>query len=65
MKRLILLIALLLPGLSALAGEPYFCLQTGRTLYYERTKASNGRLERTTTMRIGAVSPSGTGRRVE
>jgi hypothetical protein len=64
-KRLILLIALLLPGLCALAGEPYFCLQTGRTLYYERTKASNGRLERTTTMRIGAVSPSGTGRRVE
>ena len=65
MKRLFLLVALLLPGLAALAGEPYFCLSAGRTLYYERTKASNGRLERTTTMRIGTVRPSGAGRQVE
>lgn len=65
MKRLILAAVLLLSGLSALAGEPYFCVQPGRTLYYERTKPSGGRLERTTTMRIGAVTSSGMGRHVE
>ena len=65
MKRLILAIALLLPGLSALAGEPYFCLQPGRTLYYERYDASGTKLKRTTTMDIVSVTPDGNGRRVE
>lgn len=65
MKRLILLIALLLPGLAALAGEPYFCLQKGRTLYYERYDASGTKLRRTTTLDIMSVEPSGSGRRVE
>lgn len=65
MKRLILAIALLLPGLSALAGEPYFCLQPGRTLYYERYDASGTKLKRTTTMDIVSVTSDGNGRRVE
>ena len=65
MARKILILFLLLCCAAAMAQEPYFCLQTGRTLYYERTKASGGKLERTTTMRIGAVTPAGSGRHVE
>lgn len=46
---------LLAAGLQALAGEPYTCLRPGRTLVYERTKTSNGRLERTVTMQYTGV----------
>ena len=66
MKRRILAIALcLLPGLSALAGEPFFCTQPGRTLYYERYDATGTKLRRTTTFDIVSVQASGGGRRVE
>ena len=65
MKRLILAFALLLPGLGALAGEPFFCTQPGRTLYYERYDASGTKLKRTTTLDIVSVQPAGSGRRVE
>lgn len=64
-KSLTILLLTLLCCVAARAGEPYFCLKAGRTLYYERTKASNGKLERTTTMRIGAVTPAGAGRHVD
>ena len=55
----------LLACVAARAGEPYFCMQPGRTLYYERYDASGQKLKRTTTLDIVSVSPSGTGRRVE
>lgn len=64
MKRILLLVALLLAGFAARAGEPYCCTQPGRTLVYERIKA-NGRLERTVTMEYTAVRRSGTARLVD
>ena len=64
MKRILLAILLLLAGLSARAGEPYVCLQAGRTLEYERHKA-NGRLERTTTMQYTRIRQEGDTRIVE
>ncbi len=64
MKRILLAILLLLAGLSARAGEPYVCLQAGRTLEYERHKA-NGRLERTTTMHYTRIRQEGDTRIVE
>ena len=63
MKRLIVAVVLLLSGFPALAGEPYFCVQPGRTLYYERYDASGSKLKRTTTIDIVSVLPSGGGRR--
>ncbi len=65
MGRRLLLILALLPAFLAQAGEPYFCTESGRTLYYERVKADSGRLERTTTFEIGPVVPAGAGRRVD
>ena len=64
MKRFTLAAILLLCGLLARAGEPYVCLQPGRTLEYERHKA-NGRLERTTTMEYTAVRAHGDERLVD
>ena len=64
MKRILPVFLLLLAGLSARAGEPYVCLQAGRTLEYERHKA-NGRLERTTTMAYTRVRQEGDARVVE
>ena len=59
-KRLFSAIALLLLwGFSAWAGQPYFCMQQGRTLFYERRVADSGKLERTTTWTIGAVHEEG------
>lgn len=55
---------LFFPGISALAGEPYFCMQQGRTLFYERHNAASGKLERTTTWEIGTVSREGASSRV-
>jgi len=57
MKRM-LLILLLLPGLSVLAGEPFTTTTAGRTLVYERTKA-NGNVEYTTTMKYTGVRHEG------
>lgn len=53
-----------LSGLPLTAGEPYFCMQQGKTLYYERYDAGTGRLRRTTTMTIEEVRQAGDGRRV-
>ena len=64
MKHFTLAVILLLAGLFARAGEPYVCLQPGRTLVYERHKA-NGRLERTTTMEYTAVRQCGDERLVD
>ena len=64
MKHLALAVLLLLAGLSARGGEPYVCMQPGRTLEYERHKA-NGRLERTTTMEYTAVRERGDARLVD
>ena len=65
-KNLFPLIALLLlRGFSAWAGEPYFCTQQGRTLFYERRAADSGKLERTTTWIIGAVHDEGGQSRVD
>lgn len=58
MKRILLLILLLLPGLSVLAGEPFTTTTAGRTLVYERTKA-NGNVEYTTTMKYTGVRHEG------
>lgn len=58
MKRMLLLILLLLPGLSVLAGEPFTTTTAGRTLVYERTKA-NGNVEYTTTMKYTGVRHEG------
>ena len=61
----VLAFLLLLPtGFTALAGEPFFCTQPGRTLYYERSDAAGGRLRRTTTIRITEVTDTPSGRRV-
>lgn len=66
MKRNILISMLILLGcFAARAGEPYFCMQPGRTLYYERYDAAGKKVKRTTTLDIVSVTPSGTGRRVE
>lgn len=65
-KKLFTAVAcLLLWGLSAWAGEPYFCMQQGRTLFYERRVAASGKLERTTTWIIGDVHAEGTLSRVD
>ena len=65
-KKLFTAVAcLLLWGLSAWAGEPYFCIQQGRTLFYERRVAASGKLERTTTWIIGDVHAEGTLSRVD
>ena len=56
---------ILLGCFAARAGEPYFCMQPGRTLYYERYDAAGKKVKRTTTLDIVSVTPSGTGRRVE
>jgi hypothetical protein len=63
--RLSILLLLLLPAFPAVAGEPFFCMQPGRTLYYERSDADNGKLRRTTTLHIVSVRPSGNGREVD
>ena len=63
--RLTALLLLLLPWLPAAAGEPNFCTQPGRTLFYERTRLSDGALERTTTYRIDAVRTEGEARVVD
>ena len=62
MKRFLLATLLLFAGLIARAGEPYICMQPGRTLVYERHKASNGRFERSTTMEYTGVREDGTAR---
>lgn len=59
MKRALLLLLLLATGLFARAGEPYTCMQPGRTLTYERTRAGSGRLERTVTMEYTGVRREG------
>ena len=59
------LLLLLLPAFSAGAGEPYFCMQPGRKLYYERYDAGNGRLRRTTTLQIVSVRQAGAERVVD
>lgn len=65
-KQLFSAIALLLFwGFSAWAGEPYFCTQQGRTLFYERRDAASGKLERTTTWVIGEVHDEGGRTRVD
>lgn len=58
-KRFLLTLALLLPGLAAPAAEPYFCMQPGRTLRYERLEVPSGKLQRSTTWVIGAVHSAG------
>ena len=55
MKRILLAFLLLFAGFLARAGEPYVCMQPGRTFVYERHKVSNGRFERSTTMEYTAV----------
>lgn len=65
MKRFLLATLLLFAGLIARAGEPYVCMQPGRTLVYERHKASNGRFERSTTMHYKLVRAEGQDRVVE
>ena len=62
-KRWILAL-LLLAGMTARAGEPFSCMEPGRTLRYERTKAG-GRLERTTTMAYTGVRQEGSARIAE
>lgn len=62
MKRIQLAFLLLFAGFLARAGEPYICMQPGRTLVYERHKASNGRFERSTTMEYTGVREDGTAR---
>ena len=64
-RKLLTFLLVLLGSLAARAGEPYFCLQPGRTLYYERYDASGTKLRRTTTMDVVSVTPEGSGRRVE
>lgn len=59
MKRTLLLLLLLATGLLARAGEPYTCMQAGRTLTYERTKVGNCRLERIVTMEYTGVRREG------
>lgn len=57
---------LLLPvGFPVSAGEPFFCMQAGRTLYYERYDADSGRLRRTTTLQIVSVRQAGVGQEVD
>ncbi len=63
-KHRAFLLLLLLLCLPAAAGEPYFCTQTGKTLYYERFDASGGKLRRTTTMTVEGVKPYASGRKV-
>lgn len=63
-RKILLLLLLLLPA-AGLSGEPYFCVQRGRTLYYERYDAGSNRLRRSTTLEIGAVLPQGEDLRVE
>ena len=58
MKRILLAFLLLFAGFLARAGEPYFCMQPGRTFVYERHK-SNGRFERSTTMEYTSVREEG------
>lgn len=53
---------LLLGGLAARAGEPYFCTFGNRTLYYERYKAGTDKLIQTTTLDIGTVLNDGAAR---
>lgn len=64
-RKILTILLLILSGLPALAGEPFFCVLPGRTLYYERYDASGTKLKRTTTLDIVSVQPSGSGRRVE
>lgn len=59
------LLLLLLPGSPVTAGEPYFCTQPGRTLYYERYDADSGKLRRTTTLQIVSVRQTADGREVD
>lgn len=58
MKRVLLLLTLLLPGLWARAGEPFTPTKAGTTLVFERTKA-NGRVEYTSTMQYTGVRREG------
>ena len=64
-RTALLAFLLLFPAFSAGAGEPYFCMQPGRTLYYERYDAGNGRLRRTTTLQIVSVRQAGVERVVD
>ena len=64
MKRALLFLLLLATGFAASAGEPYTCMQPGRTLSFERTRA-NGHLERTTTMAYSKVRHAGANTVVE
>ena len=59
------ILLLALPAFSAGAGEPYFCMQPGRKLYYERYDAGSGRLRRTTTLQIVSVRQDGPRRVVD
>ena len=64
-RALCLSLLLLLAGLPLAAGEPYFCLQPGKTLYYERYDADSGKLRRTTTLHIVSVRQTAAGREVD
>lgn len=63
---LLFLLSLLPAGrIPATAAEPWFCTTPGRTLVYERIRASDGRPERSITMQITAVRETGPGRAVD
>lgn len=64
MKKICLFLALLLPVLSCPAQEPYYITKAGTALYYERHKASSGKLIQTTRIEVDSIVNTPDGRRV-
>ena len=62
MKNLTVLfstVVLLFSAFGAKAGEPFFCVTPGSTLYYERYDTDNGKLMQTTFFEIDSKVPQG------
>ena len=63
MKRFLIVAITLLWGVSALAGEPFFCTKAGSKLYYERYKTKTNKMIQTTEFEVDSLVNAGKGKR--
>ena len=63
MKRFLIVAFTLLWGVSALAGEPFFCTKAGSKLYYERYKTKTNKMIQTTEFEVDSLVNAGKGKR--
>lgn len=63
MKRFLIVAFTLLWGISALAGEPFFCTKAGSKLYYERYKTKTNKMIQTTEFEVDSLVNAGKGKR--